>query len=249
MLVLRDIQKSFGGLRVLNGIDLDVLEGERHAIIGPNGAGKSTLFNLISGGLRPTHGRIVYRGHDLGGLRPHQIARLGLARSFQIINIFPGLTVFENARGAVVSRRGLRWNCWSRLDAIDHVTEQTERVLAELGLEPRRDMLASRLSYGEQRQLEIALTVALQPSLVLLDEPCAGLNADDTRQAVALIRRVTAGRTLLLVEHDMDVVFGLADRVSVIYYGEVLATGAPDEIRANAKVQQAYLARKASMKP
>jgi branched-chain amino acid transport system ATP-binding protein len=246
ILILRDIRKSFGGLEVLRGIELDILEGERHAIIGPNGAGKSTLFNLISGRTKPTSGSISYRGRELTGQSSHRIARLGVGRSFQIINIFPNLSVFENVRSAIVSRSALRINSWSRLDAITDVTRKTDSVLAEFGLQHQRDTSANGLSYGEQRQLEIALTMALQPNLILLDEPCAGLNRDDTRGAVALIRRVTEGRTLVMVEHDIEVVFGLADRVSVLHHGEVLATGTPHEIRTNSSVKEAYLGRKSA---
>lgn len=246
-LELRGIHHGFAGLQVLSGIDLAVAEGERHAIIGPNGAGKSTLFNIVTGRFRPQRGRVLYRGQDITGAPPHRIARLGVGRSFQIINIFPRLTVFQNVRSAVASRRGLRLDAWSRLDARSEVTREAEAVLDLLGLAARRDTLASELSYGEQRELEIALTVAVGPDLVLLDEPTAGLNTEETRKAVELIRRVTAGKTLVMVEHDMDVVFTLADRVSVIYYGRVLASGTPDEIRGNEEVRRAYLGRKASV--
>jgi branched-chain amino acid transport system ATP-binding protein len=245
-LELHDIGHDFGGLIVLQGIDLIVQDGERHAIIGPNGAGKSTLFNIVTGRIRPRRGRVVYRGRDITGASPHRVARQGVGRSFQIINIFPRLTVFQNVRSAVVSRRGRRLDAWSLLDRDADVSRETEEVLELLRLDARRTTLASELSYGEQRELEIALTIAVQPDLVLLDEPTAGLNAEETRNAVALIRRVTEGKTLVMVEHDMDVVFTLADRVSVIHYGRVLASGVPDDIRANEDVKRAYLGRKAS---
>jgi branched-chain amino acid transport system ATP-binding protein len=190
---------------------------------------------------------VVYRGRDITGAPPHRIARLGVGRSFQIINVFPRLTVFQHVRSAVVSRRGLRLDAWRILDRLGDVTRETEDVLALLGLGDRRDTPASALSYGEQRELEIALTVAIQPDLVLLDEPTAGLNTEETRKAVGLVRRVTEGKTLVMVEHDMDVVFTLADRISVIYYGRVLASGTPDEIRTNQEVQRAYLGRKSSV--
>jgi branched-chain amino acid transport system ATP-binding protein len=244
-LEVRDIHHDFGGLVVLQGVDLTVRVGERHAIIGPNGAGKSTLFNIITGRLRPRRGRVLYRGRDITGAPPHRVARQGIGRSFQIINIFPRLTVFENVRSAVVSRRGRRLDAWSVLDRDREIAQETDGVLDLLGLADRRDTPASALSYGEQRELEIALTVAVQPDLVLLDEPTAGLNAEDTRRAVALIRRVTEGKTLVMVEHDMDVVFTLADRISVIHYGRVLASGPPDAIRASEEVRRAYLGRKA----
>jgi branched-chain amino acid transport system ATP-binding protein len=246
-LELRGVQHDFSGLQVLMGVELGVRDGERHAIIGPNGAGKSTLFNIITGRYRPRRGHVVYRGQDITGAPPHRIARLGIGRSFQIINTFPRLTVFESVRSAVASRRGLRLDPWSVLDRRRDVAEETDATLELLGLGGRRDTPASALSYGEQRELEIALTVAVRPDLVLLDEPTAGLNADETRKAVGLIRRVTEGKTLVMVEHDMDVVFTLADRISVLYYGKVLATGLPDEIRGNDEVKRAYLGRKATV--
>jgi branched-chain amino acid transport system ATP-binding protein len=246
-LELQDVHHDFWGLKVLDGISLEIREGERHAIIGPNGAGKSTLFNIITGRYRPRRGRVIYRGRDITGASPHTIARQGLGRSFQIINTFPRLTVYQNVRSAVVSQRGMRMDAWSLLDRRADVTRETEEILAMLGLAERRDTPARELSYGEQRELEIALTVAVRPDLVLLDEPTAGLNAEDTRKAVGLIRRVTEGRTLVMVEHDMEVVFTLADRISVIYYGRVLATGAPHEIRSNDEVKRAYLGRKSSV--
>ena len=246
-LALRDIHHDFSGLQVLSGIDLEVEDGERHAIIGPNGAGKSTLFNIITGRLAPRKGHVVYRGRDITGAPPHRIARLGIGRSFQIINTFPRLTVYENVRSAVLSRRRLRLDAWSLLERRSDVARESEDVLAAVGLRDRRDTPASELSYGEQRELEIALTVATRPELILLDEPTAGLNSEDSRRAIGLIRRVTEGKTLVMVEHDMEVVFNLADRISVIYYGRVLATGPPDEIRASDEVKRAYLGRKAGV--
>jgi len=246
-LELRDIHHDFSGLRVLTGINLAVATGERHAIIGPNGAGKSTLFNIISGRFAPRRGHVMYRDHDITGAPPHRIARLGVARSFQIINTFPRLTVYQSVRSAVVSRRHMRFNAWRLLDRLMDVARETDEVLELLGLTERRDTPASALSYGEQRELEIALTVAARPDLVLLDEPTAGLNTEETRKAIGLIRRVSDGKTLVMVEHDMEVVFTLADRISVLHYGEVLATGPPDEIRSNEQVQRAYLGRRASV--
>jgi branched-chain amino acid transport system ATP-binding protein len=246
-LALQDIHHDFSGLQVLSGIDLEVAEGERHAIIGPNGAGKSTLFNIVTGRLAPRRGHVLYRGRDITGASPHKIARLGIARSFQIINTFPRLTVYQNVRSAVLSRRGGRLDAWSLLERDRDVARESEDVVGLVGLLDRRDTPASALSYGEQRELEIALTVATRPDLVLLDEPTAGLNSEDTRRAIALIRRVTEGKTLVMVEHDMEVVFNLADRISVIYYGRVLATGSPDQIRASDEVKRAYLGRKSSV--
>ena len=245
-LELRDIHHDFSGLQVLTGIDLEIREGERHAVIGPNGAGKSTLFNIITGRYAPRRGHVLYRGRDITGAAPHRIARLGVGRSFQIINTFPRLTVFQNVRSAVLSRRHMRLDAWSLLDRQADVSREAEETLGMVGLLDRRDVPANALSYGGQRELEIALTVATRPDLVMLDEPTAGLNSEDTRRAVGLIRQVTGGRTLMMVEHDMEVVFDLADRISVIYYGRVLATGTPDEIRTNDEVKRAYLGRKAS---
>ncbi len=246
-LELRDIHHDFSGLQVLSGINLEVREGERHAIIGPNGAGKSTLFNIATGRFAPRHGRVLYRGRDITGAPPHRIARMGVGRSFQIINIFPRLTVYQSVRSAVLSRRHMRLNAWSLLERQAEVSRETEEVLRMVGLLERRDTPAGELSHGEQRELEIALTMATSPELILLDEPTAGLNSEETRRAVGLIRRVTEGRTLVMVEHDMEVVFNLADRISVIYYGRVLATGSPDEIRRSEEVKRAYLGRKSSV--
>jgi branched-chain amino acid transport system ATP-binding protein len=246
-LELRDIHHDFSGLQVLTGIDLEILQGERHAVIGPNGAGKSTLFNIITGRYAPRRGHVLYRGRDITGAAPHRIARLGVGRSFQIINTFPRLTVFQNVRSAVLSRRHMRLDAWSLLDRQADVSREAEETLGMVGLLDRRDVPANALSYGGQRELEIALTMATRPDLVMLDEPTAGLNSEDTRRAVGLIRQVTEGRTLVMVEHDMEVVFNLADRISVIHYGRVLATGTPDEIRTNDEVKRAYLGRKASV--
>ncbi len=244
-LELRDIHHDFSGLQVLAGISLAVAAGERHAIIGPNGAGKSTLFNIISGRLRPRRGRVLYREHDITGAPPYRIARLGVGRSFQIINTFPRLTVYQSVRSAVVSRRGMRLDAWRLLDRQEDVARETEEVLELLGLADRRDTPANALSYGEQRELEMALTVAVRPELILLDEPTAGLNAEETRKAIGLIRRVSEGKTLVMVEHDMEVVFTLADRISVLHYGQVLASGPPEQIRSSEEVKHAYLGKKA----
>jgi branched-chain amino acid transport system ATP-binding protein len=244
-LELHDIHHDFSGLQVLSGINLTVAQGERHAIIGPNGAGKSTLFNIINGRLHPRRGRVLYRGHDITGAPAYRIARLSVGRSFQIINTFPRLTVYQSVRSAVVSRRGMRLDGWRLLDRQADVARETEEVLELLGLTDRRDTPANVLSYGEQRELELALTVAVRPELILLDEPTAGLNAEETRKAIGLIRRVSEGKTLVMVEHDMEVVFTLADRVSVLHYGQVIATGAPEEIRCSEEAQRAYLGNKA----
>lgn len=240
---LRDIKKSFGGIQVLLGLTLEIQAGERHAIIGPNGAGKSTLFNIISGKLSATDGQVFHDGEDITGQNPAQIVRRGIARGFQIINVFPELTVFENVRAAVVARAGRQYNMARLLGRDASIRADTLRVLADVDLAGLENEPASQLSYGDQRRLEIALVHALDPKVMLLDEPCAGLNPADTQQAINMIRRVTEGRTLLMIEHDMEVVFGIADRVTVIHYGKVLATGKPQDIRSNAAVTAAYLGR------
>ena len=241
ILELKGVYKDFDGLEVLFGIDLAVQKGERHAIIGPNGAGKSTLFNLITGKYLPSKGSILFKGQDITGTSPFKLNRQGLARSFQITNIFRTMTVFQNVRNAILSKNKIRYNVFSRLDKMEEINRQTEKVLGEIGLLDRRDILAGLLSYGQQRALEIGLTIATDPELILLDEPTAGMSSDETREAVKLIERVTEGKTLVIVEHDMEVVFSLANRISVIYYGEVLASGPPGEIRQNQKVKDAYL--------
>lgn len=241
ILELRGLYKDFGGVKVLFGINLDIREGERHAIIGPNGAGKSTLFNLITGKYRPSRGKILLKGMDITGASPFKPARMGMARSFQITNIFRTMTVLENVRNAILSRNKIRYNMLSRLSKMDGINRQTEEVLQEIGLLERRGEIAGELSYGQQRALEIGLTIATNPELILLDEPTAGMSSEETREAVKLIGRVTAGKSLIIIEHDMEVVFSLANRISVIYYGQVLASGPPEEIRNDQKVKDVYL--------
>jgi len=241
ILELRGIYKDFKGPEVLSGINLEIQEGERHAIIGPNGAGKSTLFNLITGRYRPSKGKIFLKGEDITGANPFKLNRMGMARSFQITNIFRTMTVFENVRNVILSKNKIRYNLFSRLSKMDKIDRQTEKVLNEIGLLERKDDIAGELSYGQQRALEIALTIATDPELILLDEPTAGMSSEETREAVKLIERVTERKTLIIVEHDMEVVFSIADRLSVIYYGKVLASGLPDEIRNDQKVKDAYL--------
>lgn len=241
ILEVRGLWKDFSGLEVLCGIDLTLKKGENHAIIGPNGAGKSTFFNVISGKYRPSRGRIYFKGVDITGLAPHKIARMGLARSFQITNIFRTMTVFENIRNAVLSKKGLRHDFFRKTDNLRSVTEETDRLLSMIGLQDRRNELAGELAHGHQRALEIGLTLALDPELILLDEPTAGMSAAETKETVDLIERVTAGKTLLIVEHDMEVVFSIAERITVLYYGQVLASGSPQEIRKDQRVKDAYL--------
>jgi branched-chain amino acid transport system ATP-binding protein len=241
ILELQGIYKDFEGLQVLSDINLEIREGERHAIIGPNGAGKSTLFNLITGKYSPSKGRVYLKGADITGANPFKPNRMGMARSFQITNIFRTMTVFENVRSAILSKNKIRYNLVSRLSKMDEIYRQTEKVLGEIGLQGRKDNTAGELSYGQQRALEIGLTIATDPELILLDEPTAGMSSEETREAVKLIERVTEGKTLIIVEHDMEVVFKIANRISVLYYGQVLASGLPEEIRNDPKVKDAYL--------
>jgi branched-chain amino acid transport system ATP-binding protein len=241
VLELVGIHKSFGRTQIIRGVDLAVPRGERHAIIGPNGAGKSTLFNLISGRLKPSAGVIRLNGVDVTGARPQDINRRGLARSFQITNIFPRLSVWENIRCAVLGSLQYKYSFWYGVDSLVDVRERTDHILQEINLSGRRDTPAGVLTYAEQRALEIAITIAGGANIILLDEPTAGMSRGEAEHAVALIRRISEGRTLVMIEHDMGVVFDLADRMSVLVYGDVIASDVPGRIKANADVQQAYL--------
>ena len=238
---LKAVHKRFGRTPIINGVDLAVSEGERHAVIGPNGAGKSTLFNLISGRFAVTSGQILLNGEDVAGREPQEINRRGLARSFQITNIFPRLSVYENVRCALLWSMGYGYSFWHRMGALKDVGGRADDIVERIGLAGRRDRPAGVLSYAEQRALEIGITIAGGAKVILLDEPTAGMSRSETADAIELIRSVTQGKTLVMVEHDMGVVFGLADRISVLVYGKVLATGTPQEIRANPAVQEAYL--------
>ncbi|HVI23435.1 MAG TPA: ABC transporter ATP-binding protein [Myxococcales bacterium] len=238
---LSGVSKRFGRSEIIKNVDLEIEKGERHAIIGPNGAGKSTLFNLVSARFPVSEGRIELKGEDISGLRPYQINRRGLSRSFQITNIFHNLSVFDNVRCAVLWPLGHRYSFLRRLSDLRDACDRADEVIEQIGLTQRRDSPASVLSYAEQRALEIGITIAGGADVVLLDEPTAGMSRSETEEAVALIRRISAGRTLVMVEHDMSVVFGLADRISVLVYGRILATGTPDAIRQNPAVREAYL--------
>ncbi len=240
-LELRDVYKRFGRTEIIRGVNLEIEAGLRHAIIGPNGAGKSTLFNLITAKYPVTSGRIQLKGEDITRLRPYQINRRGLSRSFQVTNIFPRLSVFENLRCGVLWSLGYRYSCWHFVNGLRDVQERTEAVLEQIHLTARRDVPAGVLSYAEQRALEVGIALAGSPDVILLDEPTSGMSRSETEQAVALIRRVTAGKTLVIVEHDMGVVFDLADRIAVLVYGEIIANDTPEKIRSSAAVQEAYL--------
>jgi branched-chain amino acid transport system ATP-binding protein len=244
VLRIDNLFKDFSGLQVLSGISIDVFEGERHVVIGPNGAGKTTLFNIVSGLYKPTRGRVYFLEKDITARPTQKIARLGLSRSFQIINIFPRMTVYENVRNAIVSKLNHRFNCMMLLGRNKTIACETEHVIDLFALKEVKDMAAADLSYGIQRHLELSLALACNPVLIMLDEPTAGLNSEESRNTVQLIRQVTEGKTLVMIEHDMDVVFNLADRITVLNSGMVLVTGAPSEIRKNEQVKRAYLGRK-----
>jgi branched-chain amino acid transport system ATP-binding protein len=240
-LKLAGLTKSFGKTAVIMGVDLEIAKGERHAIIGPNGAGKSTLFNLITGRVPQSSGAVYLHGRNLLGLAPYQINRLGLSRSFQITNIFPRMSVFENVRCALLWSKGYKYSFWHMVGRARDLSEGAEAILEDINLIERRDAPAGMLSYAEQRALEIGITIAGGADVIMLDEPTAGMSHSETEYIVGLIRKVSENKTLVMVEHDMGVVFGLADRISVLVYGEIIATGTPEEVRANPKVQEAYL--------
>jgi len=238
---LNDLRKSFGKTEIIRGANLKVKPGERVAIIGPNGAGKSTLFNLISGRFGASSGEILLHGQRIDGLKPFEINRRGLARSFQVSNLFARLSAFENLRCAVLWSLGYRYAFWKFLADLRDANERAEEVLAMIKLDKKRDVPAMNLTYAEQRALEIGITIAGGAGVILLDEPTAGMSKSETQRFIGLIRDVTAGKTLLTVEHDMGVVFGLADKIAVLVYGEVIAFDVPEAVRANPRVQEAYL--------
>jgi branched-chain amino acid transport system ATP-binding protein len=240
-LSLLELRKSFGPVQIIRGVSLDIAEGERHAIIGPNGAGKSTLFNLVSGRIRPSSGEVHLHGQPITGLSPFEINRRGLSRSFQITNIFPKMSVEENLRCAALWSLGYKYAFWTSIERLSDVCERAEWLMERVGLTSRRQVPAGVLSYAEQRALEIGVTIGGSADVVLLDEPTAGMNNSETEQAVALIRSVTEGKTLIMVEHDMGVVFSLADRISVLVYGQIVASDTPERIRENPAVREAYL--------
>jgi branched-chain amino acid transport system ATP-binding protein len=240
-LELRDLRKSFGKTEIIRGANLQARPGERIAVIGPNGAGKSTLFNLISGRIEPTSGEVLLNGRRIDGKKPFEINRLGLSRSFQITNIFPKLSVFENLRCGVLWSLGYRYTFLRFLADLDDANERAEELMHMIRLDRKRDVLAVNLTYAEQRALEIGVTIGGGAGVILLDEPTAGMSRSETRRFIELIKEVTVGKTLLTVEHDMGVVFGLADKIAVVVYGEVIAFDTPENVRANQRVQEAYL--------
>jgi branched-chain amino acid transport system ATP-binding protein len=240
-LELKDVRKNFGKTEIIRGVNLAVAPGERIAVIGPNGAGKSTLFNLISGRFGPTSGDILLNGKAIQHKTPYEINRMGLSRSFQITNIFPKLSVFENLRCAVLWSLGYKYTFFKFLSGLKDANERADQLLEMIRLDKKRDVLAVNLTYAEQRALEIGVTIAGGSDVILLDEPTAGMSKSETSRFIHLIKEVTVGKTLLTVEHDMGVVFGLADKIAVVVYGEVIAFDTPEAVRANAKVQEAYL--------
>jgi branched-chain amino acid transport system ATP-binding protein len=241
ILETKSLSHDFGGLQVLMDVNLQISEGERHAIIGPNGAGKTTLFNTITGTYTPSQGGVYFKGKNITGAGPCKIQRRGMGRSFQITSTFDRLTAFQNIRLAVLSQKGIRFNLFRFVDKMDEVTRDTEEILKRINLFEDRFTLAGNLSYGKHRSLEISMSLATNPDLVMLDEPTAGMSVDETRYAVDLIKRLTEGKTTVIIEHDMEVVFSLADRITVLHHGTILATGTPDDIQKNVEVQAAYL--------
>jgi branched-chain amino acid transport system ATP-binding protein len=241
ILETKKLYHAFKGLEVLFDVNLEVKEGERLALIGPNGAGKTTLFNVITGRYHASQGQVLFKGKEITQSEPHQLSRLGMGRSFQITTTFARLTAFQNIRQAVLSKKGIRFQMLRKLDKMQEVTKETDEILKRINMNEQRDIPAGMLSYGKHRALEISMALATDPDLIMLDEPTAGMSRDETHTAVELIRRLTEGKTVVIIEHDMDVVFSLADRITVLHYGKILATGAPAEIRENQEVKDAYL--------
>ena len=241
MLEIKQLHIDFGGFKAINGVDFELKEGEHHAIIGPNGAGKTTFFNLITGHLLPTQGEVRFRGQKLTGMPPHQIVKLGLARSFQRINIYPRLSVFENVQVALIARDGNHFSFFTLANTLNR--EETTELLELVGLVEEADEIAGELAYGKQKQLELAISLAANPQVLLLDEPTAGMSPQETGDAIKLIDEITKARglTLLFTEHDMGVVFGISDRISVLHHGEIIASGNPEEVRNDPEVRRIYL--------
>lgn len=241
ILSLTNVQKNFGETQIIRGVSLDIVEGEKHAIIGPNGAGKSTLFHLISGRYQLTSGNIRFKQDQIENLPPYEIARMGLARSFQVTNIFPRMNVFENVRCALLWSKGYRYSFWHLLGRQRELNDKAMDVLDQIGLKDKALLPSGELGYAQQRALELGIAIASGAELIMLDEPVAGMSHSEAESSVQLIRNITEGKTLVMVEHDMNIVFDVADRISVLVYGEIIATDKPKNIRANPKVQEAYL--------
>jgi len=241
LLTIKGIHLDFSGLEVLKGVDLPVAKGQRHALIGPNGAGKTTLFHIITGSLKPSRGQIFYKGGDITDRTVYHRNRLGIGRSFQITNVFPNLTVFDNVLAGVQARYGLRYNLVRNPRKITQIMKKTETILEWVNLVHAREQFARELPYGEQRALEIGLSLSTDPELLLLDEPTAGMSREDTRKFISMIDKLTRNLTLIIIEHDMDVVFSLASTISVLHYGTILVSGKPEEVQNDQRVKDAYL--------
>jgi branched-chain amino acid transport system ATP-binding protein len=241
LLDVRNLRKSFDGFQAVGGVSFSVPQGSISAIIGPNGAGKTTLFNLITGHLRPDAGSVSFKGREVTGIAPHDLCRLGMGRSFQRTNVFPRLTVFQNIQAAFLCHRGRGWNLMASVDRF--YRDETEALLVSVGLLDKAGEVAGFLSHGNQKQLELGITLALEPEILLLDEPTAGMSAQETRESIRLIERIAheRGLTLLFTEHDMEVVFAIAHRITVLHQGEVIADGTPEEVRAHPEVRRVYL--------
>ncbi len=245
VLELSDVRKSFGNTEIIRGVDLEVTEGERHAIIGPNGAGKSTIYNLITGKYPVTAGTIRLYGDEITNRSPYEINRLGLSRSFQVTNIFPRMTVFENVRCGIMWTKGLKYSFLRLVNGDRELTARTHQVIEQIGMAAKAMVPAGLLSYADQRALELGITIAGGADVILLDEPTAGMSHSETEAAVELIRTISENKTIVIVEHDMGVVFDLADRISVLVYGEIIASDVPERIRGDAAVIEAYLGTEA----
>ena len=241
ILQTRDLCHDFGGMKVLSQVNLEIRQGERHAIIGPNGAGKTTLFNVITGTYHARSGCVQFKGADVTRTEPFRLSRMGMGRSFQITSIFLRQSAFQNIRLAVLSRRRIRYNLLKPIDSMKEITSEVDEILRTINLNDERNIPASVLSYGKQRSLELGMAIATQPDLLMFDEPTAGMSREETHNAVQLIRRLTEGKTMVIVEHDMEVVFSLADRITVLHHGEVLSTGKPEDIKNDQRVRSAYL--------
>ncbi|HUG79776.1 MAG TPA: ABC transporter ATP-binding protein [Burkholderiales bacterium] len=245
LLDVSDLRKSFGALRACDGISFDVAPGETHAVIGPNGAGKTTFIGQLAGNLRPDSGRILFAGENITALPAPKRARKGLARSFQITSVYLEFTALQNVALAIQAHAGHSFRFWRDARRDPALVDPARKVLEEVGLGARTDVLAANLAHGEQRQLEVAMALATRPRLLLLDEPMAGMGAEESQRMIALLSSLKGRQTIILVEHDMDAVFRLADRISVLVYGRVIATGAPAAVRANPEVRAAYLGEEA----
>jgi branched-chain amino acid transport system ATP-binding protein len=241
MLEVRGLSKSFGALRACDGIDFDVREGETHAVIGPNGAGKTTFISQLAGNLRPDAGTVRFAGEDITRLPAPKRARRGLARSFQITSVYPEFSALDNVALAVQAHSGHSFRFWRTARGDPALVEPAQRVLEQVGLQERKNVLAANLAHGEQRQLEVAMALATDPRLLLLDEPMAGMGIEESQRMIALLSKLKQSKTIILVEHDMDAVFRLADRISVLVYGRVIATDVPEKIKLNEEVRKAYL--------